>query len=350
MAMARGRYLEAEILEQPEVFERILAEEGPRIEELVRAIKSRKLRAVVIAARGSSDHAATYAKYLIESVVGVPVALAAPSLYTLYKSPPDLSRCLVMAISQSGESEDVQVVLRTAREQGAMTCAITNVDPSPLGDTAEFRLDQHAGAERAVAATKTYTAELLLVAWLAAAWAGDEGLLTELQAMPGYMREALETRPRVSRLAERYSYIREGVVLGRGYHLATALEIALKLKETCYVSVQGYSWADFLHGPAAMVDRGLPIMLVAPPGPTIATMVEMAERLSHLGAHVIALTSDEALGTSVAWHINLPAGVPERLAPMPYVVPGQLLALNLARLRGIDPDVPRNITKVTHTR
>ncbi|HSV74495.1 MAG TPA: SIS domain-containing protein [Chthonomonadales bacterium] len=340
----------SEIKEQPDWVERALATERGSAQALARAIRDRDVRFAVIAARGTSDNAATYAKYLIEIVSGMPVALCAPSVYTLYDARPSLSHTLVIGISQSGRGTDVVQVLSAARSAGALTACITNDGTSPITQVSDHVLLCHAGEERAVAATKTYTTALAVVALLAATLADHRELAAGLTTVAETMRACLPVEERVQQIVQRYRYMQECAVLARGVNQATALEAALKLTETCYVVAKPYSGADFLHGPIAMVSDGFPCMLYAPPGRAYPFMLELALTVRHRGAETVVVSSEPEILQLATVPIEVPVSVDELLSPLVYVVAGQLFACHLSRVRGANPDSPRGLTKVTLTR
>lgn len=343
-------YLEQEINEQPEVLARLLEREAEHAREIARAVEHRGPAFVVIAARGSSDHAATYGKYLLGSACGLPVALAAPSLYTIYRQPPRMQGALVAGISQSGHSPDIVEVVAEGRRQGAMTLAITNDPESPLGKAAEFCLPCHAGEERSVAATKTYTAQLAALALLAVSLADDAAMRADLERLPGRVERVLQLAPVVEQGVERYRYMEHCVLIGRGYNYATAFEVALKLKELTYVVAEPYSSADFLHGPIAIVEHGFPALMIAPGGAVYRDLVALAQELREREAEVVMI-SDQAEALALAQTpLALPEAVPEWLSPVVAVVPGQLFAAALTRAKGYDLDRPRGLRKVTRTR
>ncbi len=342
-------YLEQEILEQPGVLERLLERERGTVEAVARAIRERAPRFVVLAARGSSDNAARYGQYLLGAVNGLPVALATPSLFTLYRRPPRLADALVIAVSQSGQSPDIVAVVEEGRRQGALTLAVTNDPASPLARAAEWVIPLHAGAERSVAATKTYTASLLALGMLSAALAGDEEMFAALQTVPGAIRQVVSSAPMVCRASERYRYMEACVVVSRGYNYATAYEIALKLKELTYVLAEPYSSADFQHGPVALVEKGFPVIAVVPEGAVTAEMVDFLRRLREREAELVVISAREEALSLAQTPLPLPGGIPEWLSPMVAVVPGQLFALGLTQARGLDPDQPRGLQKVTRT-
>jgi glucosamine--fructose-6-phosphate aminotransferase (isomerizing) len=342
-------YLEQEILEQPEVLERLLEQERGTVEAVAQAIRERAPRFMVLAARGSSDNAARYGQYLLGAVNGLPVALATPSLFTLYRRPPRLADALVVAVSQSGQSPDIVAVVEEGRRQGALTLAVTNDPTSPLARAAEWVVPLHAGAERSVAATKTYTASLLALGMLSAALAGDEEMFTALRTVPGAIRQVVSSAPTICRASERYRYMEACVVVSRGYNYATAYEIALKLKELTYVLAEPYSSADFQHGPVALVEKGFPVIAVVPEGAVTAEMVDFLRRLREREAELVVISAREEVLSLAQTPLPLPEGIPEWLSPMVAVVPGQLFALGLTQARGLDPDQPRGLQKVTRT-
>jgi glucosamine--fructose-6-phosphate aminotransferase (isomerizing) len=338
--------LEDEIFRQPELLTRLLDRELDHIAAIVPELPS--FEYVIIAARGSSDHAAVYAQYVWAALAGMPVALAAPSLHTIYGTPPRMARALVVGISQSGQSPDILAVLAEARKQGRPTLAITNDGASPLALIADHVIELGA-AERSVAATGTYTAELAVVAALAAQWSGDATRQAELLRLPDAMRAALAGAGEIAARAERYRYMAGCVVLGRGYHTATALELGLKLKELTYVMATSYSSADFRHGPIATIEDGSPAVLIMPDGKTYDDMRALVEELRARGAELLII-SDRADALALArTPLPMPAGVPEWLSPLPAILPGQLFALHLTLAKGFDPDEPRGLHKVTRT-
>lgn len=343
--------LYTEILEQPACLERLLFSQRKTVEEIARAIQVDDIQFAFLAARGTSDNAARYANYLWGAMNGLPIALATPSLFTYYRQPPKLNNALVIGISQSGQSPDIVSVLEEGKRQGCPTLAITNTLSCPLTEAADFVLDIQAGPERAVAATKTYTAELLAIAMLSAAMAGKAEYWAELERVAGWVNETLKLEETISQAAQRYRYMQQCVVLGRGYNYATAFEWALKLKELTYVAAEPYSSADFQHGPVAMVARGFPVMAVAPRGFVLDTMLELLLHLKEdlLAELVVIANVPEALAMAQV-PLDIPAAVPEWLTPLISIVPAQLFSYHLTLAKGYDPDKPRSISKVTETR
>jgi glucosamine--fructose-6-phosphate aminotransferase (isomerizing) len=251
-------HLYREIHEQPAVLQALIERERPVIKRLASAIRAREVEYIVIAARGTSDNAGRYAQYLLGAVNGLMVTLATPSLYSIYKRPPRFGNALVLGISQSGKSPDIVSVLAEARRQGALTVAITNFPHSDLGRQAEHVIALHAGEERSIAATKTYTTSLAAIAALSAELADEQMQTGRWPPCPTKMSDTLALSPEIGRMAERYRYMRDCVVLGRGFNYATAFELALKMKELTYTIAEPYSSADFMHGPLALIEHGFP--------------------------------------------------------------------------------------------
>lgn len=347
----KSTHVYREIHEQPAVLARLIQSERATAQALAAEIKRRAIQYVVIAARGTSDNAGRYAQYLLGAANGLYVGLATPSLFTIYGAPPQFGlHALVLGISQSGKSPDIVSVLAEARRQGALTAAITNFSGSDLGQTADFVLNLHAGEEKAIAATKTYTAELAAIALLSSVLSGDPAQAAALAAIPDQVGQALALNSDLDRIAERYRYMEACVTVGRGYNYATAFELALKLKEMTYTVVEPYSSADFLHGPLAVIAQGFPVVVIAPSGKMLPEMVSFMATARARGAELIVISdAAEALGQGRIG-LALPAGVPEWLSPLCAVVPGQLLAMHLAHTRDLDPDRPRALRKVTETR
>jgi len=339
-----------EIREQPLTLERSLkAQRGP-MQELRVLLARRRPRLIMLAARGTSDNAAQFGRYLLEITTGIPVTLAAPSIFTLYNAPFRFDDVLVVAISQSGESTDTNVVVARAREQRAMTIGITNEPSSALARIAEHVFLVHAGREQSVAATKTYTGQLLMLYLLAHALGADIAL-DDLARVPEWTSRALDLEPEIDRRSAEYSSMDHAVVVGRGLNYANAFEFALKLMETCYVVAERFSSADFLHGPIAMVEASFPAFLFAPEGVTWPGLREMIERLIQLKAETLLITdpgNQEALAFGEK-AIAVPVALPEIFTPIPYIVPAQLFAACLAEHKGLNPDQPRTLSKVTRT-
>lgn len=339
--------LEQEIASQPDVIARLLERETGHIVQIVAQLPA--FDYVIIAARGSSDHAATYAKYAWATLGHYPVALATPSLQTLYSESPRMTNALVVGISQSGQSPDIIAVLEEGRRQGRPTLAITNDGSSPLAAAADHVVELHAGLERSVAATKTYTAQLAVMMLFAAAWSGDKRRFAEVQQLPDAIAMTLKGASAIAQQAERYRYMNHCVVVGRGYNYATSFELALKLKELTYVMAISYSSADFRHGPIATVDTGLPTILIMPSGATFKDMSDLIGELQQRSAELLIISESQQALSLAKTALPLSAPLPEWLSPITAILPGQILALHLALAKGFDPDVPRGLNKVTLT-
>ncbi len=339
--------LEHEIASQPEVVKRILEDETRHIEKIVEHIPA--FDYALIAARGSSDHAATYAKYAWTTLAGFPVALAAPSLLTMYKTQVRLAGALVVGISQSGQSPDIIAILEEGKRQGRPTLAITNDGSSPLASIADHVIELHAGPERSIAATKTYTAQLTVMAIFAATLSGNAEHLDALQQIPSAMDYTLQLDSQLAQRVERYRYMDRCIVIGRGYNYATSIELALKLKELTYIMASAYSSADFRHGPIATIESGLPVFLVMPAGATFDDMLDLAIELKRREAELLVISESEQALSLARTALPIYPGVPEWLTPLITIIPGQLFALHLALTKGLNPDVPRGLHKVTKT-
>jgi glucosamine 6-phosphate synthetase-like amidotransferase/phosphosugar isomerase protein len=340
--------MRVEIGEQPEALRGTFQALLPQVGEL-RAL-ARETRQVLFIARGSSDNAAVYGQYLCAAHGGRLASLASPSLATVYRADLDLRGVLAVAVSQSGATEEIVTTLEWARRGGARTVAVTNVAGSPLTRVADLSLVTLAGGELAVPATKTYTTQLAAMAVLALSLSGaGAGSGRALEPVPDAVAAMLEVAPAAEALAEQLTYADTLVVSGRGYAYSTALEVALKLKEACYVTAVGLSYADLVHGPIAIVDARTPALLVAAAdGPMLPEMTGLARRIADTGAHVYGIGGDREFAD--ACRAVLPGSpLPEHLAPFALIVPGQLLAEALARVKGIDPDAPRGLRKVTQT-
>lgn len=337
-----------EIAEQPAALERTIASEREKIARLARSLSNRDLDLIVLVARGSSDNAALFGRYLLEIATGIPVSLSAPSVHTIYHAKLNLKRALVIGVSQSGEGEDINRVLENARAGGAFTIGITNEAASSMVKLVDETLLMHGGREQSVAATKTFTGQMMLFYMLAAALAGDRTSI-EYERIPEFSARAVEQKPAIVELVQRYVFMENCVVVGRGLAYANAYEFALKLMETCYVVAERFSSADFLHGPLAMIERHFPVMVFAPPGEMLAGTKDLIARLSELKADTLAITADLDVAGMCSRSIIMPREIDEFLAPIPYIIPAQLFAALLAEAKGLDPDKPRSLSKVTRT-
>ncbi len=338
-----------EIHEQPDVMARLLREQAMPIARLATAMRSADIDRVLIAARGTSDNAARYAQYLFGAHNQIVVALAAPSLFSRFENVPRLRRTLAMGISQSGQSPDIVAVLAAARRQSAPTVALTNTPGSPLAATSDHVIDLCAGVERSVAATKTYTSALGALAMLSVAMGAGE-LATGLDAAPAALTEALGSASAAQKAAQALASASRCVVLGRGYNYATAFELSLKVKELTHLLAEPYSTADFMHGPMAVIEPGFPVVLIDVGATFREEFAELREALLHQRATVIVFTDEPQSARAGEILVPVPAGLPEALTPLAAILPAQIMAFHLAQARGLDPDLPRSIRKVTETR
>ncbi len=342
--------LKSEIFEQPDRLVKLLENQRTIAEKIADTVRQRNIRYVFLVALGTSDNAGRYANYLWGAQNGLPLALATPSLFTYYEKPPQLDGALVVSVSQSGKSPDIISVVEEGRRQGCLTLSITNAPDSPLARASDLVFDIQSGDEKAVAATKTYTGELMAIAMLSAALANDKALWRELGKVPGWAAKVLKQDEAIGHMAERYRYMRLCVALGRGYNYCTAFEWALKLKELTYTVAEPYSSADFLHGPIALVENGFPVLAVAPSGKVFDPMLSTLERLRREQSAELVVLSDEKKALELAQSpVPLPNGMPEWLSPIVSIIPGQLFAYYLTIAKGLDVERPRSIGKVTET-
>ena len=342
-------WLENELREQPAALERLLQRQGDRAREIAGIFGRDDVQYVLIASRGSSGNAARYAQYLLGRAHRVPVMFATPSLYTIYEQPPRLEGAVVVGISQSGASPEVASVLAEARRQGRPTVALTNAPDSPLAREADAVLLLEAGEERAVAATKTYLNSLGAIAMLFAAVDGPVAE-AELERMPGVLEEQIELSIETAPPLEEYADVVGATVVARGVNYGTAFEVALKIRELSGLVVEAYSPADLMHGPIAAIRPGWPVIVVAPTGPARPSVEGLVFPLLERGARIIAVSDVTAVLRRARTKLPLVARVPEWLSAMTAVIPGQLTALRLAQLRGLDIDSPVGLNKVTLTR
>jgi glucosamine--fructose-6-phosphate aminotransferase (isomerizing) len=343
--------LYSEINEQPERIQSLLTFQRKEVERIALEIRKRDIQYVFLAARGTSDNAGRYANYLLGAHNRLPLALATPSLFTYYKRPPKLKNALVIGISQSGKSPDIVSVLEEGNRQGCATLVITNEPGSPLTQRADYVIDIRAGMEKAVAATKTYTAELMSIAMLSVALHGNKKLWQDLEKTGRWMKEALKQDNFIAQAAQRYRYMDQAIVLGRGFNYATAFEWALKLKELAYINAEPYSSADFAHGPIAMIEPGFPVLAIAPKGKVSGSMVEMLKRLhTDISAELVVISNDKRALALAQIPLTIPSDMPEWLSPLGCILPAQLFAYYLTLAKGYDSEKPRSIRKVTETR
>ncbi len=347
-----------EIRQQPEALEKTLRSGLSAAKKLAKALAKARPRLIVLVARGTSDNAAQFGRYLLEIMTGIPVSLAAPSITTLYHASLDLRDALVIAISQSGESTDTNMVLANAKQQGALTVGITNESNSALANLAEHVLLVKAGKERSVAATKTYTGQLLML-YLVAHALGARIDLDDLRSLPEWTAAALTLESSIRERAERYRFMERAVVLGRGLNYANTFEFrALKLMETCYIVAERFSTADFSAAPSLWSTRLSPLFAFAVRSGLAGCRRSSRKKPQALGEAL--LITDAANRDAIARHpgsIVIPARLcrkqtgapPELFTPIPYIVPAQLFAASLASVKSLDADRPRTLGKVTRT-
>lgn len=335
-----------EITEQPVVLERTIQAEQEKLKKLGEFLKNREIDLIVLVARGSSDNAALFGRYLLEITTGIPVSLSAPSVFTLYNANLNLKRAVVIGVSQSGEGVDINQVLEKAKKSGAFTIGITNEAESSMAKIAEETLLIQAGREKSVAATKTYTGQMLHFYMLASALAKKK---IEFQKIPHFAAEVLQLRSEVQDLVERYVFMENCVVVGRGLNYGNSYELALKLMETCYVVAERFSSADFFHGPLAIIERRFPVILFAPTGVTKASNIALLKRLKELNADSLTITNDNGISKLSSRSLKLSEEIDEFLSPIPFIIPAQLFAALLAKEKGLDADAPRSLSKVTKT-
>jgi|SRR6185369_6446153 len=335
-----------EIAEQPEVLERTIAAEREKVTRLGDFLRQKDIDVIILVARGSSDNAALFGRYMLETTTGIPVSLSAPSVFTLYDAKMRLKRSLVIGVSQSGEGVDINQVLERAKEYGAYTIGITNEAESSMAKIADETLLIHAGREKSVAATKTYTGQMLHFYMLASA-IGDRRL--DYHKIPEFAAEALKLEAEVKDHVQRYVFMENCVVVGRGMNYGNSYELALKLMETCYVVAERFSSADFFHGPLAIVERRFPVILFAPSGPTKKSSVDLLNNLHELHADCLSITNDPDVAKMSPKSLVLSSEIEEFLTPIPFIIPAQLFAAHLSEAKGLDPDAPRSLSKVTKT-
>ncbi|HEY0426531.1 MAG TPA: SIS domain-containing protein [Pyrinomonadaceae bacterium] len=335
-----------EISEQPEVLERTIREESGKLKKLGEFLRSREIDLIVLVARGSSDNASLFGRYLLEITCGIPVSLCAPSVFTLYNAKLNLKRALVIGVSQSGEGIDINTVLESAKKSGAFTLGITNEADSTMAKITDETLLIHAGREKSVAATKTYTGQMLHFYMLSCLLASEK---LGIEKIPDFSAQSLKLGPEIEKIVERYIFMENCVVVGRGLNYGNSYELALKLMETCYVVAERFSSADFFHGPLAIVERRFPVIMLAPTGVTKKSSVDLLKQLKELHADSFSITNDVEIASQSSLSLRLSPEIDEFLSPIPFIIPAQLFAAHLAKAKGIDADAPRSLSKVTKT-
>jgi len=343
-------YMEKEIKEQPLILENLFIKTVEKANRLKKVIKEKDIKYIYLAGRGTSDNAGVYLKYIMESYVGIPVALAAPSVITLYNGKLNLKECLVIGISQSGEALDVLEVINLAKKQGATTLTITNYDESPLAQIASFHFNCYSGEEKSVAATKTFTAEMYIAAIITAILSDDKNLLELVKNIPNKAKEYITEYAINGKAIQLMKDKQECFVLARGMNYPIALESALKIQETCYVRARAYSLSDFYHGPLAMLQENTHVLLIAPEGESSKDIIKIVEKLNDNKCIVIAFTNDEKVRNLCTESINIYNTMNDFESPILNAIAIQRFALQLSIAKGLNPDQPRNLRKVTLTK
>jgi glucosamine--fructose-6-phosphate aminotransferase (isomerizing) len=338
-----------EILEQPQILSECREVNAKVIERVAENIKKKKPGCIIIAARGTSDHAAIYARYCFEIMLGIPVSLAAPSVVTLYNGKMDYRDTVVIGITQSGMAEDVRLLIKDAKEQGALTIACTNALSSPVANEAEFHLYCNAGKEQSVAATKTFMAQLYLMAQLVAHLAEDEKLMQALDGLSDGVQTLLKGADKIAAKMKDYTNIDRCFILGRGFAYPIVREAALKLQETTYTLSYAYAISDFWHGPLAMVAKGTPVFLYSSGGAVLQDEIAIMEKLKEIGADIMAITAEKTIADMANRSVMIPEAEPAVL-PFYHLVVAQLFAYGLTQAKGLNPDSPRYLNKVTITK
>ncbi len=339
-----------EIMEQPLVLKKTIETNSKIIDELIKELQTREISTVIIAARGTSDHAAVYAKYAIETLVGIPVSLAAPSVVTMYNKRINMKNCFVMGISQSGKAADVIEVVKSAAEQGAVTMSVTNFVDSPLAEASKFHLFCDTGVEKSVAATKTFTSTVYLLINFIAKWAQNTELQEELKSVPDIMNRLFDKADHLDEIVTKYRFMQECFVLARGINYSIALEAALKIQETTYIRAKAFATSDFHHGPFAMLERDMPVIVYAPAGPSLKDITEMVNKVKDSEADILIVSNNKELLGMGNSSIEIPENLSDYVSPLINVVVAQMFAGKLSVLKGLNPDSPRGLNKVTITR
>lgn len=338
-----------EIKEQPAALSRLWKGEKKNIAAIAERIRKHNPTLFEVAARGSSDNAATFGKYLLEYANGLPCSLTAPSIHTVYGRHPNMKSAVVIGVSQSGEGTDINESVASARKTGAYTIGITNTAGSGLSKAADDVILLHAGLEKALAATKTYTCQLMALMMLSGFLSGDKKFLDAVERAPEQMNKILELEDYITALSERYRYMDRCVIIGRGFNYSTVREAALKLMETSYVVAQPFSTADFQHGPIAMTGAGFPTFVCVPEGRMAGPLQTLCGELKEKGLETVVVSSRKAALKLASKAVEIPVSVEETISPLLYIVPFQFFANALSFARGLDPDHPRFLRKVTKT-
>lgn len=339
-----------EIKQQPEVLRGCYDVNSAAISQIVSEIKKRDIKSVVIAARGTSDNAAVYGKYIIEILTGLPVSLSAPSIHSVYNKKISYGNSLVIGISQSGKAGDALEVIHAAKLENALTVTITNFPDSPLAVLSNYHLNCNTGLEKSIAATKTFTAEIFLLASLVSEWTGNSDLKRELAGVSDGIRAVFSLEDTIKDLVKRYRFSNECFVLARGINYPVTLETATKIQETSYMRAKAFATSDFYHGPMAMIEKDSPVIVFAPEGPSLRDVREIIVKLREQGADILIVSDIEEVCALGDCSLLLPVSGSDFITPFYNVVVAQMFACQLSLLKGLNPDQPRSLKKVTITR
>lgn len=338
--------MEIDIMQQPEAIKSCRKANLELANKIAEEIRKRNVSHIIVAARGSSDHACNYFKYLCEIFAGMPVAMAAPSVFSLYGADMDFKDAAVIGVSQSGQAEDVMAVMQKAKEHGALTVAVTNVEGAPMAQIADFTMYLNAGDEKCVAATKTFTAQLYSLALIAAALSDNDVLKNALEEVPAAIAEVIKLDSEITCSAKRYMNAPDCYILGRGISYAAAQEAALKMQETTYIKARAYATSDFHHGPFAVMDDEERAIVIAPNDRTMKDSLEIIAKIKATGADLTVLTDNPEIEADNI--IKMPS-CNEFISPFAYAVCAQLFVCRLSVMKGLNPDSPRGLKKVTIT-
>lgn len=341
----------SEIKDQPEVIKNLETINKDTLVKLVGELKTKNIKRVIFTGRGTSDHASVYGQYLLGIKCGIVTTQALPSCITVYGSSFMTENDMVIGISQSGKAADALAVLEDAKKHGALTVSVTNELDSPMASFADYHLYCGAGREYSVAATKTFTAQMGIMLLLCAYWSEDQELLNEFRALPEVLSETLvKCEKDIAALSMRYRYMNQGFVISRGLTYPIALESALKTQETCYVKMKGYSASDFYHGPLAQVDSEMPVIVYAPQGAAQQDNLDMVNKLIEIGAQPLTVTDDDEVAAKNPLSFLLPYTGSQYTSPFVFALYAQCFAESLCGQKGLNPDQPRNLKKVTITK
>ncbi len=346
--MSQNPMMLQEIKQSPQVIARQLMENSEATMRLVNAVQERDPAFAMTIARGTSDHASSFIKYALETSIGLVTASASPSITGIYDAKLKLENALVIAVSQSGQSPDVVGSLQAARDAGAITVAVVNQPNSPLENIAEFVFPMHAGEEKSVAATKTFVSSLVALLPAISELSGDKDLALALKNLPNICAQSLENESIIKEKVDRYRYAEKMIVLGRGFHFPIALETALKLKETCVIQAEAFSSAEFAHGPMILIEQGFPVIAFQAKDKTKSGSLERYHDLANKGAEFV-LIGGEAPSLEAEIFLSTPSTGHPLTDPIPAILSGYLFAAHLSLAKGMDPDKPRSLNKVTKT-